>query len=115
MRTCPNVRGIAAHCVRLCPRNGETTADLTELTINCNTNMYWYVYTTDTCITITKKQITQTNGFKFSYIRKQSLENTVALNHSTPLFILESQSKQQHDFVTGKVKVSNPACLKPSS
>ena len=53
MRTCPKVRGIAAHCVRLCPRNGESTAGLTELTINCNNNnMYWYVYTTDTCITI---------------------------------------------------------------
>ena len=51
MRTCPEVRGIAAHCVRLCPRNGETTTGLTELTINCNNNMYWYVYTTDTCIT----------------------------------------------------------------
>ena len=33
MRTCPKVRGIAAHCVRLYPRNGETTAGLTELTI----------------------------------------------------------------------------------
>ena len=43
MRTCPKVRGIAAHCVRLCPRNGESTAGLTELTINCNNNMYWYV------------------------------------------------------------------------
>ena len=54
MRTCPKVRDIAAHCVRLCPRNGETTAGLTELTINCNNNnMYWYVYTTDTCITKT--------------------------------------------------------------
>ena len=40
MRTCPKVRDIAAHCVRLCPRNGETTAGLTELTINCNNNMY---------------------------------------------------------------------------
>ena len=48
MWTCPKVRGIAAH---LCPRNGETTAGLTELTINCNNDMYWYVYTTDTCIT----------------------------------------------------------------
>ena len=55
MRRCPEVQGIAAHCVRLCPRNGETTAGLTELTINCNNNMYWYVYTTDTCITIKKK------------------------------------------------------------
>ena len=54
MRTCPRVRGISAHCVRLCSRNGETTAGLTELTINCNNNMYWYVYTTDTSITITK-------------------------------------------------------------
>ena len=52
MRTCPKVRGMAAPSVRLCPRNGETTAGLTELTINCNNNMYWYVYTTDTCITI---------------------------------------------------------------
>ena len=51
MRTCSKVRGIAAHCVRLCPRNGETTAGLTEVTINCNNYMYWYVYTTDTCIT----------------------------------------------------------------
>ena len=115
MRRCPKVRGIATHRVRLCPRNGETTAGLTELTINCNNNMYWYVYTTDTCITIKKHQRTQTNGFKFSYIRKKSLENIVALNHSPRLFLLESQSKQQHDFVTGKVKVSNPACLKPSS
>ena len=57
MRTCPRVRGIAAHCVRLCPRNGETTAGLTELTINCNNNMFWYVYTTDTCIT--KKKLTR--------------------------------------------------------
>ena len=54
MRTCPKVRGIAAHCVGLCPRNGETTAGLTELTINCSNNMYWYLYTTDTCITINK-------------------------------------------------------------
>ena len=44
MRTCPKVR-----CVRLCSRNGETTAGLTELTIDCNNNMY--VNTTDTCIT----------------------------------------------------------------
>ena len=70
MRTCPNVRAIAAHCVRLCPRNGETTAGLTELTINCNNNMYWKVYTIDRCITIKKKKNrTQINGFKFSYIR----------------------------------------------
>ena len=69
MRTCPKVRGIAAHCVRLCQRNDETTAGLTELTINCNNNVFWYVYT------------------------------------SPRLFLLESQSKQQHDFVTGKVKV----------
>ena len=55
MRTCPKVRGIAAHCVRLCSRNGETTAGLTELTINYNNNMYWYVYATDTYITIKKK------------------------------------------------------------
>ena len=54
MRTCPKVRGIAVHCVRLCPRNGETTASLTELTINCNNNMYWNVYTIDMCITIKK-------------------------------------------------------------
>ena len=52
MRTCPKVRGIAAHCVRLCPRNGEATAGLTELTINYSNNMYWYAYTTDMCITI---------------------------------------------------------------
>ena len=69
MRTCPKVRGIAAHCVWLCPRNGETTAGLTEMTINGNNNMYWYVYTTDTCITKKHKR-TQINGFKFSYIRK---------------------------------------------
>ena len=55
MRTCPKVRGITAHGVRLCSRNGETIAGLTELTINCNNNMYWYVYTTDTCITPKKK------------------------------------------------------------
>ena len=53
MRTCPKVRGIAAHCVRLCPRNGEATAGLTELTINYSNNVYSYVYTTDTCITKT--------------------------------------------------------------
>ena len=70
MRTCPKVRAIAAHCVRLCPRNGETTAGLTELTINYNNNVYWYVHTTDTCITIKKHQRTQIYGFKFSYIRK---------------------------------------------
>ena len=58
MRTCPRVRGIFAHCVRLCSRNGETTAGLTELTINCNNNTYWYVYTTDTCIT--KKNLQET-------------------------------------------------------
>ena len=58
MRICPKVRGIAAYCVRLCPRNGETTAGLTVLTINCNNNMYWYVYTTDTCIII-KKNISE--------------------------------------------------------
>ena len=54
MRTCPKVRGIAAHCVRLCPRNGKATAGLTELTINYSNNMYWYADTTDTCITIKK-------------------------------------------------------------
>ena len=54
MRTCPKVRGIAAHCVRLCPRNGEATTGLTELTISDSNNMYWYVYTTDTCIAKTK-------------------------------------------------------------
>ena len=73
MRTCPKVRGIAAHschCVRLCPRNGEATAGLTELTIIYSNNMYWYAYTTDTCITIKIHQRTQINGFKFSYIRK---------------------------------------------
>ena len=70
MWTCPKVRDIAAHCVRLCPaRNGETTAGLTQLTINCNDNMHWYVYTTDTCITKRKNQRTQINGFKFSHIR----------------------------------------------
>ena len=58
MRTCPRVRSISAHCVRLCSRNGETTGGLTELTINCNNNMYWYVYTTDTCIT--KKNLQET-------------------------------------------------------
>ena len=51
MRTCPKVRGIAAHFVRLCFRNGKTTAGLTELTINCSNNMYLYAYTTDMCIT----------------------------------------------------------------
>ena len=51
MRTCPKVRGIAAHCVRLYPRNGEATAGITELTIIYSNNMYWYAYTTDTCIT----------------------------------------------------------------
>ena len=74
MRTCPKVRGIAAHCVRLCFRNGETTAGLTELTINCNNNMYWCVYTTDMRITkkkpYKKHQRTQINEFKFSYISK---------------------------------------------
>ena len=70
MRTCPKVRGIAAHCVRLCPRNGETTAGLTELTINCNNNMYWYVYTLLTRALLKKHKRTQINGFKFSYIRK---------------------------------------------
>ena len=52
MRTCPKVRGIAAHFGRLCPRNGKATAGLTELTIIYSNNMYWYAYTTDTCITI---------------------------------------------------------------
>ena len=70
MRTCPKVRDIAAHCVRLCLRNDKTTAGLTELTINCNNNMYWHVYTTDTCITKKKNQRTQINDFKFSYICK---------------------------------------------
>ena len=51
MRTCPKVRGIAAHCVRLCPRKDESTAGLTELIINCNNNMYWYVKATGMCIT----------------------------------------------------------------
>ena len=46
MRTCFKVR--------LCPRNGEATAGLTELTINYSNNMYWYVYTTDMCITKNK-------------------------------------------------------------
>ena len=128
------------------PQEWRNKAGLTELTINCNYNIYWYVYITDTVmylifklfylyaplnllckemrclnkiiIIITKKkhQRTQINGFKFSYtLYTKSLENTVALNHSPRLFLLESQSKQQHDFVTGKVKVCNPACLKPSS
>ena len=75
MRTCPKVRGIAAHYVRyVCPRNGEATTGLTELIINCNNNMYWYVYTTDTCIifkkTYKKHQRTQINGFKCSPINK---------------------------------------------
>ena len=39
MWICPKVRGIAAHCVRLCPRNGETTTCLTAFTINCSNNM----------------------------------------------------------------------------
>ena len=55
MRICPKVRGIAALCMRLCPRNGEATPGLTELTINYSNNMYWYSYTTDMCITIQKK------------------------------------------------------------
>ena len=60
------VRGIAAHCMRLCSRNGETTAGFTELTINCNNNnMYWYV-----CITLKQTYKTQINGFKFSNISK---------------------------------------------
>ena len=95
MRTCPKVR-VTAHCERLCLRNGEATAGLTELTINNSNNMYWYAYSTDTCIT-------------------KNLENTVALIRSPRLFLLESQSKQQHEFVTGKVKLCNPFCLKPSS
>ena len=75
MRTCPKVWGIAAHCMWLCPRNGETTAGLTELTINCNNDMYWCVYATGTRITLKKNnykkpQRTQINGFKFSYITK---------------------------------------------
>ena len=69
MRTCPKVRGIAAHCVRLCPRNGGATAGLTELTINYSNNMYWHAYTTDTWIA-KKNQRTQINRFKLSYIRK---------------------------------------------
>ena len=96
MRTCPKVRGTAAHCVRLCHRNGETTAGLTELTINCNNN--------GTCITI--KETPENTNQRFQvFIYTHSLENTVALNHRPRLFLLESQSKQQHDFVTGKVKV----------
>ena len=55
MRTCPMVRGIAAQCVRLCTKNGEAIAGLTELTINYSNNTYWYAYTTETCIT--KKNI----------------------------------------------------------
>ena len=109
MRTCPEVRGIAAHCVRLCRRNGKATAGLTELTINCNNNNvlvcvgYRHVhYFKKKTLTIKKHQRSQNNGFKFSYI-------------SPRLFLLESQSKQQQGFVTGKVKVCNPACLTPSS
>ena len=63
MWTCPKVQGIAAHCVRLCPRNGETTAGLTELTVNCTNNMYLYVYTTDMCIT--KKEIPENTNQRF--------------------------------------------------
>ena len=59
MRTCPRVWGISAHCERLCSRIGETTAGLIKLTINCNNNMYWYVYTTDMCIT-KKKNLQET-------------------------------------------------------
>ena len=42
--------------MRLCPRNGEATAGLTELTINYSNNVLWYVYTTDMCITIKKNR-----------------------------------------------------------
>jgi len=80
VRTCPKVRGIAAHCVRLCPRNGETTAGLTELTINCNNNMYWYVYTTDTCITKKKtrrehKSTVSSFHIYVKFIKYSSLES----------------------------------------
>ena len=75
MRTCPKVRGIAAHCTT---REHKST-------------------------------------FSSFHIYTYNFENTVALNHSPRLFLLESQSKQQHDFVTGKVTVCDPACLKPSS
>ena len=69
MRTCPKVRGITAHCVRLCSRNGETTAGLTELTIDCNNNMYWYVYTTDTCITKKNKHHRSTVSSFHIYVK----------------------------------------------
>ena len=80
--------------------------------------MHWYVYTTDN-MHYSKKNLQDTpentNQWFQVFIYKLNFENTVALNHSPRLFLLESQSKQQPDFVTGKVKVCNPACLKPSS
>ena len=72
MRTCPKVRGIAAHCVRLCPRNGEATAGLTELTINYSNNMYWYAYTTDTCITKKKTREHKSSVHIYVKFRKYS-------------------------------------------
>ena len=69
MRTCPKVRGIAAHCVRLCLRNDKTTAGLTELTINCNNNMCWHVYTTDTCITKKTQENTNQRFQVFIYVK----------------------------------------------
>ena len=105
MRTCPKVRSIAAHCVRLCPRNGETTAGLTQLTINCNNNMYWYVYTTDTGITQKNKTREHKSTVSGFHIYVKFRKYTVALNNSPRLFLLDSQSKQQQYFVTEKVKV----------
>ena len=66
------------HSRTLCavmPHKGKATAGLTELTINCNNIMYWYVYTTDTCITLKKTykkihQRTQIDGLRFSPISK---------------------------------------------
>ena len=70
MRTCPKVRGIAAHCVRLCPRNGETTAGLREVSINWSAIIICIGMCTLLTRALLKKQRTQINGFKFSYIRK---------------------------------------------
>ena len=71
MRTCPNVWGITAHCERLCPRNGEATAGLTELTITtviiC---IGMRTLLTRALLYKKKHQRTQINGFKFSYIRQ---------------------------------------------
>ena len=71
MRICPKVRGIAAHYVRLCPRNGETSAGLTELTINWSAIIICIgICTLLTRALLNKHQRTQINGFKFSHIRK---------------------------------------------